>query len=194
MIVTQDDFNKLNKQEMDEVFEKVKQIEASAYPKFMQSLQYLKSVEDAMNYVECDGKILFHLGTDWYMLGCQTGNEVEIADLASKKGIPPFQLNQIFEDLKKSFSDKIITCDARSSTSYKLIKYLEKSGDIEIIHEEPWNWGPEKMHELKFTFKKNNDVKESHFRSWYSTRRLLEVFSKDESFGFCLKRHHGKDE
>lgn len=195
MNITQDDLSRLSRQQSQQAFEKVKEIEAAAYSKqdqadYMQQLQDIDSIEDVLDYVECDGKLVFKIMDDWYYLACDHGSEVEIADLASKKGIPIQELNKIFTDLKKSFGNKIISCDARSKTSYKLLQYLLNSGDIEIIHDEPWTWhGPtskEKFHNLRFKFTNKNKQENNNFKDWYFKQELLEINYKEE-LNLCFK-------
>ena len=157
-------FNKIN-------LNKIKEIERKAYPSFMWQFQDLETPEDAKDEVDCDGEFFCHIDNGWYMLGCNGSSEVYIEDLASSRSLGFPELNTILRILK-GFGNKVITADCRSSTSYKLLKLLEKKGSIEILEEEPWNWESEKMYELKFK------TKPESFKEWLLMMEFLDPDTK----------------
>lgn len=147
--------------------DKVKEIEDIAYPNFMKGMQDIESISDVLDYAECDGEIICLIEDDWYILGCNSRKSIEIVDLASKKSLTFSDINKIVNFLK-SYGDKVINVDARATTSYRLIKLLQKRGAIEIIHDSPWNWESETMHELKFKF-----ITPNNFKEWLNLSEIL---------------------
>lgn len=157
-------FNKFN-------LEKVKQIEKSVYPEFMWQFQDIETPQEAYDEVDCDGEFFCHVDNGWYMLGCNGPQDVYIEDLASVKNLGFSELNTILRTIR-SFGDKLITADCRSDTSYRLLKLAEKRGSIQIINEDPWTWGSEKMYEI--TFK----VKPESFKEWLQITEALDQETK----------------
>jgi hypothetical protein len=151
--------------------EKVKEIEKRAYPEFMLRYDSIDSVDDAKEELESEcggGQYFCHVDNDWYILGCNRANEIEVEDLASVKSLGFAELNIIL-NLLRSFGPKNIRADCRSGTSYRLLKLAEKRGSIEIFSEEPWNWGNEKMYELVFK------IKPTKFKEWLDLVEALDA-------------------
>lgn len=151
--------------------EKVKEIEKRAYPEFMLRYDSIDSVDDAKEELEAEcggGQYFCHVGDDWYILGCNRSNEIEVEDLASARSLGFAELNIIL-NLLRSFGPKNIRADCRSGTSYRLLKLAEKRGSIEIFSEEPWNWGNEKMYELVFK------IKPTKFKEWLELVEALDA-------------------
>jgi hypothetical protein len=141
-----------------ENLDKALDIERKAYPPHMQLINsYIEQggtldIYDIADYLECSiNDIVFHMGSNWFILGCKKGNELEIADWASDGGMSPGAVKTFFSVLSQ-YRDKTITCSARETTSYKLIKNAEKLGYVTVLEEEEWSWGGVKMVDLKFRF------------------------------------------
>ena len=141
-----------------ENLEKALDIERKAYPPHMQLINsYIEEggtldIYDIADYLECGiNDIVFYMGSNWFILGCNKGNELEIADWASDGGMSPGAVKKFFSVLSQ-YKDKTITCSARDTTSYKLIKSAEKLGYVTVLEEEEWSWGGVKMVDLKFRF------------------------------------------
>lgn len=151
--------------------EKVKEIERNAYPHFMQQFQDVETPAEAREEIDCNGEFFCHIDDGWYILGCNSYDEVYIEDLASMKNLGFSELNKVLSILR-NFGEKLITADCRSSTSYRFLKILEKRGSIQIISEDPWNWGSEKMYEVVF---KMNPV---NFKEWLELTEALDQETK----------------
>jgi hypothetical protein len=136
----------------------------------MWQFQDVETADEALDEVDCDGQFFCHIDNGWYMLGCN-GAEVYVEDLASVRNLGFSELNTILRILR-GFGEKLITADCRSSTSYRLLKIAEKRGSIQIISEDPWNWGSEKMYELKFK------IKPESFREWLEFTEALDIQTK----------------
>ena len=70
-----------------ENLDKALDIERKAYPPHMQLINsYIEQggtldIYDIADYLECSiNDIVFHMGSNWFILGCKKGNELEIAD------------------------------------------------------------------------------------------------------------------
>ena len=141
-----------------ENLDKALDIERKAYPPHMQLINsYIEEggtldIYDIADYLECGiNDIVFYMGSNWFILGCNKGNELEIADWASDGGMSPGAVKTFFSVLSQ-YKGKTITCSARETTSYKLIKNAEKLGYVTVLEEEEWSWGGVKMVDLKFRF------------------------------------------
>lgn len=62
----------------------VKDIEKIAYPHHLHFYQDFDSIEDLIDYSDCDGKIDCIIQPNWYAIFCNGPTEVEIIDVASK--------------------------------------------------------------------------------------------------------------
>ena len=127
---------------------KIKQIEASAYPEYMQMLQECYTLEDIADYCECSVKQLHILQKDnFYVLVASHKRYVEIVDWAAAgRCVEPFV---VFKFIKNIAKGKTIKLDAREGTSYPFIKEMEKRGLIKITHDNEWSWGDIIMHEIE---------------------------------------------
>lgn len=126
----------------------IKRVEAVCYPLEMQTLQAANSLEDIARYCECPLESLEILqGEGWYALIGRHQETLEVVDLAALPGKRVLAVRSLIRRL--SGEQRIITLDARISTSYPMIKKLERLGKIEVISETPWNWGSNEMAEMK---------------------------------------------
>ena len=142
------------------VVDKILEIEKEAYPSKYQLLNAeLKSgeinldkitIHDLLEFMECDGRPVFHIEDDWYILACDDGNEIEIQDLASKTKQLDFRAIIKLKNFFQRFRDKVFIADARHSTSWKIIEGLINKGVFELLGHEPWNWSGEIFHDIKF--------------------------------------------
>ena len=165
-------------------FDQVKSIEKEVYPSRMQTYQDFDNIEDLLDYADCNGQIDCIVKNDWYAIFCNGAKEVEIIDLASRKPLSLIELIEVKNKLL-SFGDKIITMNARESTSYKLIMAAAKRGMFEILSDEPNNEFGEPMHELVLKIKQQNSFKE-----WFSIQEAIDASTKE----LLLKAKAPKDE
>jgi len=157
----------INQQKLDAI----KRIERKAYPAFMQSYQYIDTPEEAYEEIECDGDYYCHVDNGWYMLICNS-DEAYVEDLASERPLGFIELNIMLNILRK-FGDKFITADCRASTSYRLLKMAEKRKLIQMYEENPWNWGSEKMIQLKFKVNPIQKIESFTFSEWFCIEEYL---------------------
>lgn len=135
--------------------EKIRNIERISYPRFMWEYQDSENFQDLYHIINKNndkGKFFYHIDKNWYVLGVIKLNETIISDLASTGVFNFKQMNHIL-DILKEHGNKKITADCRDSTSYSLLKLLEQRGTIEILNENAWLWGNEKMYKLSFYIK-----------------------------------------
>lgn len=129
---------------------KLKRIEHEAYEGtgYMQ-MQWCETWADIAGYCECS---LEHLRIafidDGYVIAACHEDYMEIVDLASSGR--NMNLFAVWEFLKEI--GKPMTLDARESTSYRLIKALERRGEISIVEDAPHQWGGETFHDVRCTF------------------------------------------
>lgn len=143
-----------------EKIRQIKDIESRAYPPHMRTYEDIETPEDVKDYVDCDGDAFCHVEDGWYMLGCNGPSEVYVADLASARPLSFVDMNKVTTILR-SMGEKTITAECRHSTSYRLIKLLEKRGVIEVMNDTfSHNWGSEAMREVEFRFRPQG------FREW----------------------------
>ena len=165
-------------------FDKVKSIEKHVYPSRMHTYQDFDNIEDLLDYADCNGQIDCIVKDDWYAIFCNGSSEVEIIDFASKKPLGFTELIEVKNKLQ-SFGDKIITMNARESTSYRLIMLAAKRGMFEILSDEPNNEFGEPMHQLELKIKSNNSFKE-----WLILQEAIDASTKE----LLLKAKAPKDQ
>lgn len=118
----------------------LQQIERSVYPPHMWGLQDIKTRTDLQIYCESVSiNVLTNRG------GYVIYTDEEIIDLASVDTISSMKL---ILQLKKKLSGRVVSLDARESTSYPIIKKMADMGKLVIHHDELWWWGGERMHSL----------------------------------------------
>ena len=157
-----------------ENLEKIKEIEKLAYPNQFQMYQYIDTVEDAYGHIDCDGDFFCHIGENWYILGCNDPEEIEVHDLASAKKNLGFSELNIILNLLRGFGDKMVSADCRDSTSYRLLKLAEKRGSIKIMNEMSYwdrDFG-ENMHQVKFK------VMPASFKEWLELSESIDSGTK----------------
>ena len=99
----------------------------------------------------CDGKAVYLITDNFYIIGCETGKEVEIGDFAAMGGkIEDMKSAAQFLGFIRQFKGKIIKADMREDTSYALLKAQKESGRVKINHDEVWDWSDTPMHEIEF--------------------------------------------
>ena len=128
--------------------QKMKDIEAVAYPSFMQSICDCNTLEDLADYCECKVSQLFCIiGENYYLLAANKKHSVEIVDFASTGRC--LEIFKIVSTLLKEFDGKKITMDCRESTSYPIVIKLLKREKIKYT-DTVWYWENEVMHEICF--------------------------------------------
>jgi hypothetical protein len=99
----------------------------------------------------CDGKAVYLITDNFYIIGCETGKEVEIGDFAAMGGkIEDMKSAAQFLGFIRQFKGKRIKADMREDTSYALLKAQKESGRVKIHHDEVWDWSGTPMHEIEF--------------------------------------------
>ena len=125
----------------------IAKIEKECYPKYMRSLQSIDSRNDLKEY--CESEDVFAIYNDTTYVLC---TEDEVVDFASISKLSLIELMEVKKLLKDVFSNRAFFLDARETTSYRLIKFLEKRKEIVIISDEAWNWGTDVFHSLNVYF------------------------------------------
>ena len=131
-----------------EDLKKMKDIEAVAYPSFMQSICDCDTLEELANYCECKVSQLFCIiGENYYLLAANKKHSVEIVDFASTGRC--LEIFKIVKIILKEFSRKKVIMDCRESTSYPIVIKLLKRKKIKYT-DTIWYWENEVMHEICF--------------------------------------------
>ena len=128
--------------------QKMKDIEAVAYPSFMQSICDCDTLEELADYCECKVcQLLCIINNNYYRLAANKKHSVEIVDFASTGRC--LEIFKIVSTLLKEFDGKKITMDCRESTSYPIVIKLLKREKIKYT-DTVWYWENEVMHEICF--------------------------------------------
>ena len=128
--------------------QKMKNIEAVAYPSFMQSICDCDTLEELANYCECKVSQLFVIcGTNYYLLAANKKRSVEIVDFASTGRCS--ELFKVMNICLEQFKNKKVTMDCRESTSYPIVTLLLKRKEVKY-EDNAWDWNGETMREIKF--------------------------------------------
>ena len=132
---------------------KIKIIEKEAYKDnatFLQ-LQNKKTLQDVANYMKCNMEnIKIILKDNYYLLMAERTNVVELVDFAKSGGY--IDIRGLINTLETF--DKPFTCDARETTSYPILKFLDKKGFCKILRDNPYEWGGETFHDMDFVLSK----------------------------------------
>ena len=127
--------------------DKLKSIEKKAYADTIYSqMQSFQTMDDLAEYCEVPEENVHILsGDDWYVILGEHEDYIEIVDMASTGHNLP--VNKVLAFMK-SFN-KPFTMDARESTSYKLVKALDKANMLKIDKDDEYMWGNEKFHDIE---------------------------------------------
>lgn len=109
-------------------------------------MQSCHSWQDVANYCECDlSELRVYLTNDWYVLLAEHEDYIEFVDLASRtRQTPLLQIIQVLTQYTKPF-----IMDCRETTSYRIVKALERAGRIEISQDEAYTRGGETFHDIR---------------------------------------------
>ena len=154
-------------------FDHVKSIEKEVYPPRMHTYQDFDDIEELLDYNDCDGQIDCIIKNDWYAIFCNGPTEVEITDFASRKPLGFAEILEVKNKLQ-SFGDKIISMNARESTSYKIIKLGERRGWFKIISDEPNITFGEPMHEIIMKV-----IPQTSFKEWLYIIEAIDANTKN---------------
>jgi hypothetical protein len=125
----------------------VQSIEAQAYPEYMHGLQDIVSPECVLDYAEAKKVTVFYTHNCYLIV-----TKREVVDLACVGKLGVAELLSIKECLKKHFGIKKFSLDARESTSYRLVQFINRRSDLLILTDTPWSWGNETFHDLTVMF------------------------------------------
>lgn len=165
----------------------VQDLEKKIYPSHMQFWQddeneddWRASFErmlDVAGYEE--NEIDCIIQPDWYAIFGVGDQTVEIIDLASIKKLS-FTDFQILYSKLLSFGNKVFEMNARSTTSYPMIRSAEERGYLKILMDEPTSLYGEPMREIEFIllgkpirqskFRYPNALNQQSFGEWLSLR------------------------
>lgn len=135
--------------------EKIRNIEAAAYPESYQQLQTVESIGDIIEYADARdiSDLIVEVGDNWYFIA--TRGNGEIVDLAADGNMSIRDITKILRIIVDNFAGKEITMDARENTSYKLVKF---SKHFEILEDEPNDWDGEVFHKLVIKVKEPSEA------------------------------------
>lgn len=127
-------------------------LEATVYPAHMQQMQDCEDWEDIADYCEVEDEsdlLVMGVAGKWYCLVARQDDEVEFVDIAAHRSIPP--LFKILRAVKEFAGGLPIYCDARQSTSWRIIERLSRKGRFSCQVEETYDWAGETMHRVCIT-------------------------------------------
>ncbi|NCB25983.1 MAG: hypothetical protein EOM62_11010 [Bacteroidia bacterium] len=152
------------------LLKKVKTLEKKYYPSHMRVLNEAGSVRNILELCELpaddvsseeighktwrisadSSEIIIRLFNEGYAILFVEEDTVEVQDLAGT-----VSLREMFSlwGLVRSLERKFLELDARETTSFRIIKSLEKSGRISILSDNSWDWEGEVMHEIRAEIK-----------------------------------------
>lgn len=132
-----------------ENLEKIKSIERTAYDGTVYTqMQRCRTWADIASYCQCSlSEVNILLSDTGYVIVAAHKDEgyAEIVDLASTDR--RMNLREVWDFLRELSLP--FTMDARENTSYRMIKALEKKGEITIASSYPHTWGGETFYDLK---------------------------------------------
>lgn len=125
----------------------ISSVEKEVYPSYMLSMQGVTSERGFKNYCESNSlQVIF--SEDMYCICSKT----EVIDFATTGKLSLVELQEVKNFLKSWFKNKSFSLDARATTSYRLIKFLEHKKEINIISQEMWYWNNEQFYDLELQF------------------------------------------
>lgn len=136
-------------------FAKIREIEDNSYPEFMKASNVLgiefNNFSDVMEYANSDSddeispdQVKIFQDDKWYMILIEDPKEktVEIVDLAGE--FDGMSLFFILKRILKNYVGWVISADVKFDTSKKLIDSASKMHKIKIIHQNDWQWYPDR--------------------------------------------------
>ena len=96
----------------------------------------------------CEGKPSIVSWENGYLLV----TDKEIVDLASTKAVPLKKILELLRFCKGHFNNRVVSLDARASTSYPLLLIMARRKRLEILTSAEWEWDGELFYELTVRF------------------------------------------
>lgn len=129
------------------MIEEIKRIERSSYPACYRQMQECSTMDDIVEYCEARDQddLVIMTGTSWYFIAVRSTGE--IVDLAGKL-VDIRDLFAIKRKIIDVFAGKVISLDARESTSYRLVTAMSRRVGT-IVEDEEYSWEGETFHEIK---------------------------------------------
>lgn len=127
-------------------------LESTCYPAHMRQMEHCTDWEDIADYCEVEDQAdLLVMGVPgrWYVLVARQGDSVEFVDIAACRSVPP--LFRILRAVKAFAGNLPVYCDARDTTSWKLLERLSRRGKINCKVESTYDWDGETMHRVRIT-------------------------------------------
>lgn len=170
-------FSELN----EEALQKLKEIEAVAYAgtdyaQFQEATSWIEVADD----MDCElEKLRLFLTPSFYMLLIAEETQVEIVDFAKCEKAPNlFSVLSIVE----TFCCKIVM-DCRESTSYPIVKAMERFHKCRVLERGVEDWDGEKFYELEIYTEKalsqNPELKRQYERELASLTHVIEPVEPD---------------
>lgn len=125
--------------EVSELPEDLHKISTNNYPAFM-----LGGSIDKGSY--CDQCMMMVTDArDAYLVFAEDYNTVAILDMCGNWRKEIFELIHILDSI---IGDRAVICNCRESTSYPIVKLLERRGTIKIVSDDSVAWETEVMHNM----------------------------------------------
>lgn len=121
------------------IIKQLKKREKAAYPSFMRQMQHIKTWSDLEDYCESDQVTIHLLGDKGYLIL----TEDEVVDWVGDK----HHSISVLGIIRRTFGNRPFSVDLRKSTSWPILKILEKTGRLHIYNIRSWDWSGETMYE-----------------------------------------------
>jgi hypothetical protein len=117
----------------------LKKRERAAYPSFMRQMQQIKTWRDLQEYCESPHVYVHLLGEKGYLIMTPS----EVVDIVAG----PKDIFRALSLIKTHFGEKTFVADFRESTSWRLIKVLERQNKVQLHGVKRWTWKKEVMYQ-----------------------------------------------
>lgn len=128
-----------------EVLKALRKREKTAYPSYMRQLKAVKTWEDLEDYCESSQVEVHLLGDKGYLIL----TEGEVVDWVGDGRHSLKALGII----KRAFGTHPFKVDLRATTSWPIIKALERGGRLTLSNLSHWEWGGETMFAATITIR-----------------------------------------
>lgn len=132
----------------EEKFQHIKKCAELAYHNEELDYHDCDSMNDLLDQLgERLGKVYILVGETWYFILIREMTHIVAEDFASSTGKCP-EIIRVYKTLFELFRGKYVFMKSRESTSYPIIKALERKGTYSIKRDETIDWNGEKYHNL----------------------------------------------
>ena len=134
-----------------DVFRTIAALETAAYPVAFRQLEDCRYAGDLTGYTLAKDTRLA-LWPGGYLIVGVSRRALELVDLVSTVPLTVAHLRALHQAVTVLAAGRPVCCDARQTTSVRLLTFAVRRGWVSVVSQEPWDWDGETFLDLRLQF------------------------------------------